>query len=57
MAIKSVPPLVARPIKQSPMAKPFIMPPKMQMSSTSLVSGTVGMRSVSTLVNKIMMQE
>ena len=55
--MKSVPPLVARPSRHRLMANPLMMPPKMQTSSTSLVSGMEGMISVSTLVSAIIRQE
>ncbi len=55
--MKSVPPLVARPNRHRLIAKPLTMPPKIQTSSTSLVNGMEGIRSVSTLVNAIIRQE
>ena len=57
MEIKSVPPLVAPTRRHRLMANPFMIPPKILISSTSDVIAIPGITSVSTLVSTMQTQE
>ena len=57
MAIKSVPPVVARTFRHRLMATPLSIPPKIQISRVSSVMEMGGTRSVNRLVSRMDRQE